>query len=411
MSKKTSENNTRLKRQQTKPPADRPVVFVDRSELPVHYDRTGVSLIARDPDSVYAYWEISPSSLREVKSKLGEAYKNSIRTLRMLDITGIDFNGTNAKGQFDIDLDPKAQSRYIILPNDNATVCADLGLKTAEGVFYPLARSNMISTPSANESDCMDTTWVKVKHKQGSKPFVVARTFSLPPKQENAVQTSTEKAQTGEYEEDAGKTPSRGNADVLGINEAGKTPARRNADARDTGTPEMTGEAALPSARVQPKGPGEKSPTAAPRGHVDLRPEGVFNEREIISSFITNHIDSSEEAAFSAGIATSSSFFADLADVSSAASGGGGSERQRLQQGKDFFLHLDADFIVYGKTKPGATVTLDDQPIALRRDGSFTMRFALPDGMVPLNFLGQSPDGSDKKNISLTVGRITTVLP
>ena len=394
MSKKTSENKKRLERQQPKPPEHRPVVFVDRSELPVHYGRTGVSLIARDPDSVYAYWEISPSSLREVKSKLGEAYKNSIRTLRMLDITGIDFNGTNAKGQFDIDLDPKTQSRYVILPNDNATVCADLGLKTATGVFYPLARSNVISTPSANESDCMETTWVKVKHKQGSKPFVVARTFSLPPKQESAVQTSTAKAQTGEYEE-----------------EAGMTPARRNADALDTSTAERTGETALPSARVQPKGPGEKSPTAAPTGHIGLRPENVFNEREIISSFITNHIDSSEEAAFSAGVATSSSFFADLADVSSAAIGGGGSERQRLQQGKDFFLHLDADFIVYGKTKPGAAVTLDDQPLTLRQDGSFTVRFALPDGMVPLNFLGQSPDGSDKKNISLTVGRITTVLP
>ena len=116
-------------------------MFVDSCELPIRYDRTGLTLIARDPQSVYAYWEIAPTTLQEAQSKLGPAFKKAIRTIRIFDVTGIDFNGANALNQFDVDVDSRVQSRYIILPNDNATLCADLGFRTRTGAFYQIARS------------------------------------------------------------------------------------------------------------------------------------------------------------------------------------------------------------------------------------------------------------------------------
>src|SRR5207237_4643383 len=46
---------------------------------------------------------------------------------------------------------------------------------------------------------------------------------------------------------------------------------------------------------------------------------------------------------------------------------------------RQFWLQLDAALIVYGATQPKARVTLQGEPVKLRPDGTFTMRFRLPD--------------------------------
>ena len=47
--------------------------------------------------------------------------------------------------------------------------------------------------------------------------------------------------------------------------------------------------------------------------------------------------------------------------------------------GRDFHFQIDAELIVYGTTEPNARVTLQGEPVNLRSDGSFTVRFSLPD--------------------------------
>src|SRR5262249_16795996 len=47
---------------------------------------------------------------------------------------------------------------------------------------------------------------------------------------------------------------------------------------------------------------------------------------------------------------------------------------------RKFWFQLDAELIVYGATEPRARVTLQGEPVKLRPDGTFTMRFSLPDG-------------------------------
>ena len=46
---------------------------------------------------------------------------------------------------------------------------------------------------------------------------------------------------------------------------------------------------------------------------------------------------------------------------------------------RKFWFQLDAELIVYGATEPNARVTLQGEPVKLRPDGTFTMRFSLPD--------------------------------
>ncbi len=45
---------------------------------------------------------------------------------------------------------------------------------------------------------------------------------------------------------------------------------------------------------------------------------------------------------------------------------------------RKFWFQLDAELIVYGATEPNARVTLQGEPVKLRPDGTFTMRFSRP---------------------------------
>jgi hypothetical protein len=52
-----------------------------------------------------------------------------------------------------------------------------------------------------------------------------------------------------------------------------------------------------------------------------------------------------------------------------------------------FWFVLNTELIVYGATEPDAAVTVLGERVALRPDGTFTMRFALPDGsrVIPVS--------------------------
>lgn len=78
-------------------------------------------------------------------------------------------------------------------------------------------------------------------------------------------------------------------------------------------------------------------------------------------------------------------------------------------QNKDFWLVADCELIVYGATEPDAKVTVRGQAIQLRPDGSFTLRFALPNGIHPIPIHAVNADGDMERGITITVSRDTQV--
>ncbi|HXG13277.1 MAG TPA: DUF4912 domain-containing protein [Gemmataceae bacterium] len=79
-------------------------------------------------------------------------------------------------------------------------------------------------------------------------------------------------------------------------------------------------------------------------------------------------------------------------------------------RGRKFFFQLDAELIVYGATEPNARVTLQGEPVKLRPDGTFTMRFSLPDSRQIIPAVAISPDGIEERTIVLAVERNTKQL-
>jgi uncharacterized protein len=88
--------------------------------------------------------------------------------------------------------------------------------------------------------------------------------------------------------------------------------------------------------------------------------------------------------------------------VTSVSSPFGGGERH-----KGFWFNVNAELIIYGATEPEARVAIGGRSIQLRPDGSFSFRFALPDGSYELPVVAVSPDGEDAREARLQFGRKT----
>ncbi len=77
------------------------------------------------------------------------------------------------------------------------------------------------------------------------------------------------------------------------------------------------------------------------------------------------------------------------------------------KQKKDFFLNISTEFILYGKTMPDALLTVDGTIIPLRHDGSFTLRYFLPDGQKSFPVVAHSFDGDMSEQITVEIQKET----
>jgi hypothetical protein len=136
-------------------PEQRPISSY--AELPLGYGEEKIALMVRDPYLAYVYWEVSPSRVQREKSWFGLSGK---LTIRIYDVTGVQFDGRNAVGYFDQEVGELAGSWYFDLGRPTHSFVADLGLLSGEGRFLTLARSNYVVMPRDGVSDVVDEEWM-----------------------------------------------------------------------------------------------------------------------------------------------------------------------------------------------------------------------------------------------------------
>ncbi len=81
-----------------------------------------------------------------------------------------------------------------------------------------------------------------------------------------------------------------------------------------------------------------------------------------------------------------------------------------LNRDRDFDFEVDAEMVVYGRTKPNAYVTLANEPVKLRPDGSFALRLSMPDRRQVLPIVASSGDGVEQRTTVLAIERNTKVM-
>ena len=213
----------------------------------------------------------------------------------MQDVTGVDFDGTNANSAFDIEIAGGASNWYINVQVPNRSYCVEIGLLSAEGEFFVLARSNVAATPRDVPSDITDEEWM-IPDWEFEKVYALSGGFN----------------------------------------------------------------------------PGS--------GSIELK--------EMMEKSLGGQVGSGVPGSLAPGSLAVSSPVG-------------------RQRGRAFWFRLGTELIVYGATEPDARVTLQGRPIELRPDGTFTVRFDLPDGEQVIPAVAESADGIDRITITPIVQKKT----
>jgi hypothetical protein len=99
-------------------------------------------LLSRDPEWLFCYWDIDPA-LRTAARPAG-----SRLTLRLHDVTDIDFDGTNGWSQHLYPLTEEARWWHVPVPHRGRHYLAEVGYAAPDGAFAALARSRGVATIS-----------------------------------------------------------------------------------------------------------------------------------------------------------------------------------------------------------------------------------------------------------------------
>jgi hypothetical protein len=135
------------------------VPAVASGELPTGYNEEKIAILSRDPYVAYAYWEATPARIERDKAWFGWDSKLCVR---IYDITGVQFDGRNATGYFDQEVEDRIGSWYFDVGRPSHSFCADLGLLSSGGRFLTIARSNYITMPRDGVADVIDEEWMLV---------------------------------------------------------------------------------------------------------------------------------------------------------------------------------------------------------------------------------------------------------
>ncbi|PKM92968.1 MAG: hypothetical protein CVU80_00595 [Elusimicrobia bacterium HGW-Elusimicrobia-4] len=74
---------------------------------------------------------------------------------------------------------------------------------------------------------------------------------------------------------------------------------------------------------------------------------------------------------------------------------------------RNFWLIADAELIVYGATEPSASLTINNEPVQLNPDGTFSLRVEFPDGKKEFKIKAVSKDKVDERKITISAVRDT----
>lgn len=123
-------------------------------EIPTGYNDVRLTLLVRDPEWIYAYWEVSPYHWEEITKRHGRQASFENLTLRVVELG-------NDMDYFDLKVGKLVGGWHIHVPRPSTAYYAVMGLGTRRN-FIPLIVSNVVTTPRNDFSILADEEWMLV---------------------------------------------------------------------------------------------------------------------------------------------------------------------------------------------------------------------------------------------------------
>jgi hypothetical protein len=351
-------------------------------ELPESYGTGTILLAARDPHWLYAHWDLSGEQQRR--------YNGFSRDGHL--IVRIYVDAARGKPVAQVHVNPESRHWFVNVDRANTRYVAELGYHSAADKWTVIATSDATLTPP-------DAVSTDTSAEFGTMPEVPMEKLVALVKE--AVQESAPLAQAiAELREE-------GHRDLPRIEAPPQPPARAqeqfHSPARET-APSFAASGQK-SSRWTPSAwtPAQERALAEviSMDHVRRVWMGSLEITELIRRQYVNELASmaaAELVEFPPGAPTSPAEA--FGGISSPAPKPGARE-------KSFWFNVNAELIVYGATEPDATVSIGGRRIKLRPDGSFSYRFALPDGNYEMPVVAISADATDGRAAELKFSRNT----
>jgi uncharacterized protein len=147
--------------------ADEQAPVVHAEHIPWGYGRDRITAMVVDPNRLYVYWELTDPSIERARHGLSSGGKDAWLNLRVYDVTGRIFDGTNAHGYFDIKVDRSDRHWFIHIGKPASTHLVEVGLKSYEGYFVKILRSGRADFPRFEPSPDGTVDWLTVRTATG----------------------------------------------------------------------------------------------------------------------------------------------------------------------------------------------------------------------------------------------------
>jgi hypothetical protein len=335
--------------------------------LPQSYGTGKLALMARDPHWLYAHWDLTPQQRISAQRNL------------VVRVISQDKPGEAAS---EANVHPDSLHCFIHVARAGTSYSAELGYYTAAREWVSIIASNSVAIPPDAPSS------------ERTAQFATISPFSASQPQAPAEAPTGNHAARGLVVGGPPKSAAKTSVSTAGSKSAGG------------GRPVVP---APEPVRVTPglleRIAGHKQPDATVLQPSVKAPAPAWTEAQ-------ERILLAEFACFqSPGEAVSSVSLPELLGAELPAPSvlpveGISSALEAGPQPQGFWLNLNAELIVYGATERDAALTLGGIPIQLRSDGSFTCRFALPDGSYELPVVAVSKT-ADVRKATLQFSRST----
>jgi uncharacterized protein len=134
----------------------------EEEKIPDRYNDNKVVLMVRDPYWCYTYWEITDKLLEEKRNEMKEEWGDYSLILRVYDVTGVEFDGTNSNKFQDIRVNSNTGNWYINVWEPGRDYQVEIGYRSHDGHFIMILRSNMVSSPPVDASESVDEEWMEM---------------------------------------------------------------------------------------------------------------------------------------------------------------------------------------------------------------------------------------------------------
>jgi len=100
----------------------------------------------------YLHWSLDKAAIDALQAEEGDAFNGAQQTLRLYDVSWIDFDGTNAHSQFDINVDGLWGHYYWKTDRIERFFMAEAGFRLCDGRYRAIARSQTVFMDRAHRA-------------------------------------------------------------------------------------------------------------------------------------------------------------------------------------------------------------------------------------------------------------------